>query len=199
MNIIPVIILTIIFNSVFDLYRHVWKYASIEELISVVYSISVTNIVFVIYSYFINYKFLENQYFRFPFTVHIIFWMLSTVFLGGTRFIFRIRAGMKKSSENNIEDESKTPMVLDRFALCLSSCAIRPRWWQSGTFASIKIQVNIPPMSEPVLHFQSTNIKLSLLDFRPTVKRFGIRIRATLTRMVIELNVPRGPPHLKTF
>lgn len=101
MNIIPVIILTIIFNSVFDLYRHVWKYASIEELISVVYSISVTNIVFVIYSYFINYKFLENQYFRFPFTVHIIFWMLSTVFLGGTRFIFRIRAGMKKSSEDD--------------------------------------------------------------------------------------------------
>ena len=101
LNIIPVIVLTILCNNIFNLYRHIWKYASIEELISIVYSVSVTNIVFVIYSYFINYKILENQYFRFPFTVHIIFWILSTVFLGGTRFIFRIRDEIQKNSEND--------------------------------------------------------------------------------------------------
>jgi FlaA1/EpsC-like NDP-sugar epimerase len=101
LNIIPVIVLTILFNNIFNLYRHIWKYASIDELISIVYSVSITNIVFVIYSYFINYKILENQYFRFPFTVHIIFWVLSTVLLGGTRFVFRISDGVRKSSEND--------------------------------------------------------------------------------------------------
>jgi FlaA1/EpsC-like NDP-sugar epimerase len=101
LNIIPVVGLTIFFNNIFNLYRHIWKYASIQELISIVYSVSVTNIVFVIYSYFINYKILENQYFRFPFTVHIIFWVLSTLLLGGTRFIFRIRDEVKKSSKEN--------------------------------------------------------------------------------------------------
>mgnify|MGYP000930742244 FL=1 len=89
-SVIPMVIITLVFNKVFNLYDSIWKYASVEELISIVYSVSVSNIIFVIYSYFINYKFLENRYYRFPYTVHIIFWILSVLTLGGIRFIYRL-------------------------------------------------------------------------------------------------------------
>lgn len=90
-SIMPVLIITILFNKIFKLYNRMWKYASIEELLSIVYSVSLSNIVFIIYSYFINYKILENRYYRFPFTVHIIFWMLCIATLGGTRFVYRVK------------------------------------------------------------------------------------------------------------
>lgn len=89
-SVVPVVIITLVFNKFFNLYNSIWKYASVEELISIVYSVSLSNIIFVIYSYFINYKFLENRYYRFPYTVHIIFWILSVLALGGIRLIYRV-------------------------------------------------------------------------------------------------------------
>lgn len=93
LSIIPVVIITLVANKFFNLYNSIWKYASIEELISIIYSVSLANVIFVIYSYFVNYKFLENRYYRFPFSVHIIFWILSVVALGGTRFTYRVIEG----------------------------------------------------------------------------------------------------------
>lgn len=110
LNIIPVIVITILFNTIFNLYKHIWKYASIEELLSIIYSVTVSNIVFIIYSYFINYKVLENQYFRFPFTVHIIFWILCTISLGGTRFIYRISERFQFNEQN--EDKMVKIMIV---------------------------------------------------------------------------------------
>lgn len=101
LNIIPVVVFTIIFNKIFNLYEHIWKYASVEELISIIYSISIMNITFIIYSYFVNYILLNKQYFRFPFTVHIIFWILSTVLLGGIRFVIRIGDGISRNLASN--------------------------------------------------------------------------------------------------
>lgn len=100
-SIIPVIVITIFFNCIFNLYNSIWKYASIQELMSIVYSLSLSNIIFIIYSYSINYKILQSTYYRFPFTVHIIFWLLSILFLGGTRFIFRVMQERKNSLDSN--------------------------------------------------------------------------------------------------
>jgi len=108
-SILPVILITILFNSLFNLYRNIWKYASVEELVSIVYSISITNIVFIIYSYLVNYILLENQYYRFPFTVHIIFWILCTVSLGGTRFIHRI---MAERLDDNTGNGKKSKLMI---------------------------------------------------------------------------------------
>ncbi|WP_315117494.1 nucleoside-diphosphate sugar epimerase/dehydratase [uncultured Clostridium sp.] len=101
LTVIPVIIITLFFNKVFNLYNSIWKYASIEELMSIVYSISLSNVVILIYSYFINYKLLETHYIRFPYGVHVIFWILSVVFLGGTRFIARIVQEGNSDKHNN--------------------------------------------------------------------------------------------------
>lgn len=92
MAIVPFIIITIACNHLFSLYSRVWRYASVEELLSIVFSVSVSNVIFIIYSYVINYKVLHTSYFRFPFSVHIITWIISIALLGGFRFIFRIRS-----------------------------------------------------------------------------------------------------------
>jgi FlaA1/EpsC-like NDP-sugar epimerase len=105
LSIIPVLIFIIGFNKIFKLYGNIWKYASIEELFSIVYSISLANIVFVIYSYLVSYILFHSYYYRFPFTVHIIFWLLCVFTLGGIRIIYRIleqKKGENKQCENNI-------------------------------------------------------------------------------------------------
>ncbi|MEG1254715.1 nucleoside-diphosphate sugar epimerase/dehydratase [Clostridium sp.] len=90
LSIIPVVIFTVIFNVIFKLYSNIWKYASIEELLSIVYSMTASNVVFIIYGYFITHTLLKSKFFRFPITVHIIFWLLSVVSLGGVRFLYRL-------------------------------------------------------------------------------------------------------------
>jgi FlaA1/EpsC-like NDP-sugar epimerase len=100
LSIIPVIIITLLFNEVFHLYTSLWKYASIEELLSVVYSATISNVVFIIYSYMFTYKLLQIQYYRFPYTVHIIFFILSVVSLGGVRFLYRILKEDRSNLEN---------------------------------------------------------------------------------------------------
>ncbi|KGK87867.1 MULTISPECIES: nucleoside-diphosphate sugar epimerase/dehydratase [unclassified Clostridium] len=110
LSFLPVIIITLFFNKIFHLYDSIWKYASIEELISIIYSVSLSNVIFILYSYFINYKILETRYFRFPFTVHIIFWLLSVVSLGGTRFIFRLVDEM--NTNKNCEEKKKRLLII---------------------------------------------------------------------------------------
>lgn len=101
LSLIPVIGITLVSNRFFKLYSSIWKYASIEELMSIIYSVSLSNVAFIIYSYFINFRFLENTYYRFPFSVHIIFWILSVVTLGGSRFLIRIVEESKGEGEVN--------------------------------------------------------------------------------------------------
>ncbi|MBW9155781.1 polysaccharide biosynthesis protein [Clostridium tagluense] len=105
LSIVPVLILIIGFNKIFKLYRSIWKYASIKELFSIVYSISLANVAFVIYSYLVSYILFKSAYYRFPFTVHIIFWLLCIITLGGIRIIYRIseqKKGENKQCDNNV-------------------------------------------------------------------------------------------------
>ncbi|BAH07866.1 polysaccharide biosynthesis protein [Clostridium kluyveri] len=110
LSVVPVVIVTLICNKFFNLYNNIWKYASVEELISIVYSVSLSNIIFIIYSYFVNYKILENRYYRFPYTVHIILWILSVLALGGIRFTYRL-SGDKKE-ENCTKRRHKNLLII---------------------------------------------------------------------------------------
>ena len=110
LSIIPVLILIIGFNKVFKLYRNIWKYASIEELFSIVYSISLANIVFIIYSYLVSHILFKSDYYRFPVTVHIIFWLLCVITLGGIRIMYRILDQNK--GENKQCDKSLNILII---------------------------------------------------------------------------------------
>lgn len=110
-SIVPVILITLLCNKIFHLYDYIWKYASVDELISIVYSVSLSNVIFIVYSYFVNYKLIENMYYRFPATVHIIFWLLSIGALGGTRFIYRIIGRSINAIGDNDNKKSRVLIV----------------------------------------------------------------------------------------
>ncbi len=69
--------------SLFGLYNRLWRYASISELISIVFAVSVgtSSVVLVVYL-------LAPM--RYPNTVAILFWLLTTFLIGGSRFMGRI-------------------------------------------------------------------------------------------------------------
>lgn len=100
-SIIPVILITLFCNKIFHLYDYIWKYASIDELLSVMYSVALSNVIFIVYSYLVSHRLLRYVHYRFPFTVHIIFLMLCIGVLGGTRFIYRIIGRNNDISEDN--------------------------------------------------------------------------------------------------
>lgn len=111
LSVIPVVVFTLFFNYIFNLYKRIWKYASINELLSITYSVTLSNIVFIFYSYFINYKLFESAYYRFPFTVHIIFWLLTIVYLSGARFIYKAVLYNKRIQKNDNEDNINVLIV----------------------------------------------------------------------------------------
>ena len=69
--------------SLFGLYNRLWKYASINDLISIFFAVLIgtSSVVFVIY-------FLAPM--RYPNTVAVLFWLITTFLIGGSRFIGRI-------------------------------------------------------------------------------------------------------------
>ncbi|OPJ65039.1 polysaccharide biosynthesis protein [Clostridium oryzae] len=109
MSMPPVIIFTLSFNKLFNLYNNYWNYASVEELLSIIYSVSLSNVAFIFYSYFINYKLIRINYYRFPFSVHIIFWILSVVLLGGARFMHRVYSSSERCYK---KDQGKRKLLI---------------------------------------------------------------------------------------
>ncbi len=73
------VIMVVIFY-VFNLYQSVWKYASLEELMNVVGSSVVGSaVLFIVYNLILNIEF--------PRSFYILFTLLLTFFMGGSRFI----------------------------------------------------------------------------------------------------------------
>jgi FlaA1/EpsC-like NDP-sugar epimerase len=71
---------------VFNLYNRIWKYASIDELISIVLATSFGTLTV------LGYTFMMGQ--TFPRSIYILFWLLLTTFIGGSRFILRTFNGV---------------------------------------------------------------------------------------------------------
>jgi len=68
----------------FGLYKNIWRYASVNELLSIVYAVSVGAAVTVSLVFFIAPK-------RLPHSVSALFWLLTIVLVGGLRFSQRLR------------------------------------------------------------------------------------------------------------
>ncbi len=71
---------------VFNLYNRIWKYASIDELISIVLATSFGTLTV------LGSTFMMGQ--TFPRSIYILFWLLLTTFIGGSRFILRTFNGV---------------------------------------------------------------------------------------------------------
>lgn len=73
-----------IFSSVFGLYKRVWKYASIGELISIICAVSLSILLTAIVQHIMN----HDVYFRMLF----IAWVMHILLIGGIRFSYRLYA-----------------------------------------------------------------------------------------------------------
>ncbi len=73
--------LKIMLFKYFGLYRNLWKYASISDLVSIIKANTVSNLIFVPFAYFI---------FGLPLCLVLIDWMLSIIIIGGSRMGYRL-------------------------------------------------------------------------------------------------------------
>ena len=76
-------IICLLIFSFFSLYNRLWQYASINELISILFAVSVGTSSFVL----VVYCFAPMRY---PKTVVVLFWLMVIFLIGGSRFIGRI-------------------------------------------------------------------------------------------------------------
>ncbi len=109
--IIPMCILIYITNSIFDMYSSLWKYASIEELLATVKSISLFTAGNFIIEFLFLHKTLGYTLYRMPYSTMIISWMLNVVIIGGSRFMFRIVYNLEKI-EGSPVCERKNTLIL---------------------------------------------------------------------------------------
>lgn len=94
--IMPMCILIWLSNMCFDLYDRLWKYASVDELVATVESVTVFTLASSIVGYLLLYKILGYTLYRMPYSILIISWTLNIVVIGGSRFILRIVDGTEK-------------------------------------------------------------------------------------------------------
>ena len=79
---LPNILVTLLFYIIWKLYRSVWRYASANELINIVFATTCTAVAQVVYCYVLNQKMPRSYY--------VLYWFLLTVMTSCIRFGYRI-------------------------------------------------------------------------------------------------------------
>lgn len=79
---LPNILVTLLFYTIWKLYRSVWRYASANELINIVFATTCTSVAQVVYCYMLNQKMPRSYY--------ALYWFLLTGMTTCIRFGYRI-------------------------------------------------------------------------------------------------------------
>lgn len=93
-----VVIVKPLIYYLFGIYRRLWRYASIRELVLILTAVTVASMV--VSGAMIG-LFAAGLFYGFPRSVLVIDWLLSMAFVGGLRFIFRIMAETTSSAAEN--------------------------------------------------------------------------------------------------
>jgi FlaA1/EpsC-like NDP-sugar epimerase len=75
--------------ALFGLYKRLWRYASINELITIVVAVSVGSIAILLVTYFWG--------IMLPKSIHLLSWIISNILIGGSRLFVRILQYMRQS------------------------------------------------------------------------------------------------------
>ncbi len=84
----------------FGIYRRLWRYASIRELVLIFSAVTTASI---IVSAIMITLFAAGVFIGFPRSVLVIDWLLSMSFVGGLRFIFRLLAENRSTAANGLK------------------------------------------------------------------------------------------------
>lgn len=80
---LPATLANLMVFFMFGLYNQIWAYASIAALLSILYAVSIGSALGFAISFF-------SGTLRYPYTVAVIAWLLNLLFIGGSRFIWRV-------------------------------------------------------------------------------------------------------------
>ena len=102
-GVLTTVVMIIIF-CIFNLYQSVWRYASMEELISVICSSAAGSIIlFFVYNYILD--------ITLPKSFYILFMVFIIVFIGGFRFTYRIFRRIKLALFNDGLDRERILII----------------------------------------------------------------------------------------
>ncbi len=92
---LPVVVIVKVINyALFHVYQILWRYVGINDLIKLVYTSTLNNIIYGLAIYFLF------QFQGYPRAVIIIDYFLFITFLGGIRFLYRYRFTQRNKSKN---------------------------------------------------------------------------------------------------
>lgn len=109
--IIPMCILIVLNNKIFDLYNNLWRYASVNELIATVKSVTLFSVELYIVGYFVLHKLFAYSLHRMPLSIIIISWILNVILIGGSRFLFRISESFNLSQNCKYPERKNTLII----------------------------------------------------------------------------------------
>ena len=89
--------------GVLGLYKSLWSYASIDELIQVFFATATETLL----------CFLYGQYFnvRMPRTVYLISWLITFIFIGGSRLSYRILRRLNNFVKNDTTNLTRVMVI----------------------------------------------------------------------------------------
>lgn len=95
---LPVVIISITIFFLFGLYRRLWRYASVDELMLIILAISAAAAGAYLYSDYFNIKL--------PRSVYVIYWFLLLLLVGGSRISLRILYNLIRNFNNHSGDKN---------------------------------------------------------------------------------------------
>lgn len=99
-----VILIYIISNWIFGLYKKMWRYASIQELLGIFWSAT--------FSAFLTYFLFWVLDTKIPRSVLLMTWLLSIFGIGGTRFAYRVLRERQNKSRNHRNHSIKKRLMI---------------------------------------------------------------------------------------
>lgn len=159
--IVSTVVLLLAFHF-FGLYKNIWRYASVGELLSIVYAVSVGAALTISVIYFM-------APLRLPLSVSVLFWLLVTVLTGGLRFSQRVRQENSIFTVRN-KDQRKVLIIGAGDAGVLALRELKKRDFQEGMPVGFiddsRNKINLNVQGFPVLGSRE--------DIPEIVERFGI-------------------------
>lgn len=100
---IPISIIMITCFCLFKLYKSVWKYASMDELNSLIAAVTVGSIVCFLYGVVVGY--------RLPISTYFVMWVLTIMACGGIRFLRRLLGSIELLPSEVIKKSKRTLII----------------------------------------------------------------------------------------
>lgn len=114
-NFIPITLIMVICFSIFKLYKTIWRYASVDELVSVILAVTLGTALSYLYGETIS-KIYSATYnmriaIRLPISVYMIMWALTIIGSGGVRFFRRLLASVEMVPAEVLKRSKRTLVV----------------------------------------------------------------------------------------